>query len=328
MAGLATAAISTLGELAMMRIRRMAIRAILESNRLSEIAGFVAFVASDLEMFPYQRVLRLRVIKSAADILHRDDFPPTGHVTGAARVFETSVVWIGVAHAATIKRQIRIARLAVRTIDVALRAGHFDVCARQRILGLRVVERGGCRPVLEVVTALAVRTQPALVFITVAGRALLRKPNERFAQVLFLDRAALGGRNVLRTVALLAVQSCVFALQDISCLTVIESFGSRRPAHEDKIFPVVIGVTFHAALAACGLAQVGGMQSSACRKSCRDITVALQALERGLSGRDSVTRRALSGAVQALVGARKWTGRDLCKRAWTHDHANYRGNQK
>ena len=66
-AGGALAAVRTLGELAVVRIGLVAVHALLEGQRLFEIAAGVALGAIDAGMFAFQRELGLRVIEALVD---------------------------------------------------------------------------------------------------------------------------------------------------------------------------------------------------------------------------------------------------------------------
>ena len=80
--GMAGAALDSVGpfrELAVVRIRLMAIHALLESQRLFEIASDVAQRAFNRGMFSKQRILGLGMVKALVD-RHRRDFFPAGGV--------------------------------------------------------------------------------------------------------------------------------------------------------------------------------------------------------------------------------------------------------
>ena len=55
------------GELAIMRVRFVAVHALLKSERLLEISAAMALYAVDCRMLPKQRVLRFRVIETLTD---------------------------------------------------------------------------------------------------------------------------------------------------------------------------------------------------------------------------------------------------------------------
>ena len=77
-------------------------------------------------------------------------------------------------------------------------------------------------PIADIVAALAVVSELALVWIGVAREALLREAEERFAEIFVLDQAALVALNVLRGMALSARDFRVFAFQGVPRQLVIE----------------------------------------------------------------------------------------------------------
>ena len=77
-------------------------------------------------------------------------------------------------------------------------------------------------PIADVVAALAVVSELALVWIGMAREAFLREAEERFAEIFVLDQAALVALNVFRRVALGARDIRVFAFQGVARQLVIE----------------------------------------------------------------------------------------------------------
>jgi len=169
----ATAAIGTLRELSAMGIRAVAVGTIVKCQRPFEIAGGMAFVAGHFEVFSQERILRPGVVETGAHVRHRNSFPTGGDMTRLAGTREAAVMRIGVARIATIERQIGVARLSLRVIDVAFRAGNFLVRSGQRVLRFIVVKFRDSFPVVKAVTLLASRTKAPLVLVAVAGSALV-----------------------------------------------------------------------------------------------------------------------------------------------------------
>ena len=116
-------------ELALMRIRRVAIRALVKFNRRLEIALRMALCAPNRLVHPFQRVFGLGVIKFRRQIV--DDFPSARCVASVARAFECALVRIRVAARTRIKFQSPIFNSIVRgSREMALGAFHFGVQAR------------------------------------------------------------------------------------------------------------------------------------------------------------------------------------------------------
>lgn len=101
----------------------------------------------------------------------------------------------------------------------------------------------------------------------------------------------------------------MFALESPTGLLVIES--REVPFFEVEVLTVVFGVTADAFQARTHLDVVGSVQPFSRPDAPRNFGVAVQALERGLSGRKLVAGSAVSHAIDRLVRARKRTRRNL-----------------
>jgi len=123
----------------------------------------------------------------------------------ATFVLETSLVRICVTVVALAERQTLVTRSPAGIGRMALLALYLLVQSGKWIAGLAVIKlSGSIFPIDEVVALHAILTKPAFVEILVASHASLRDPQERLAQVLHLDLGALGSRNLVGGVALVA----------------------------------------------------------------------------------------------------------------------------
>ena len=166
----------------------------------------------------------------------------------------------------------------------------------QWITRLRVIEfRRHVFPVDKVVALQAVLSQPAIMEIFVASHAGLRDAEEGFAQILHLDRGALGSRNFFGEVALVASQARVLALEQVSGFLVVELVWI--PLDQGEIHSIVVGVTTHAFLAGSGGDVIGSVQSALGCDASADVAVAADATKLGLATAELVAFRAMNGAV-------------------------------
>lgn len=107
-------------------------------------------------------------------------------------------------------------------------------------------------------TLQAILAEPSFMEILVAGGTGLRDPEECLAQVLGFDVGALGRRNLLGQVALVAGQSRMLAFEHIAGFLMIELV--RIPLDEGKIRAIVVGVAADAFLARPGGNVIRTMQ--------------------------------------------------------------------
>jgi len=114
---------------------------------------------------------------------------------------------------------------------------------------------------------------------------------------------------VIRGVALVARQTRVLPFERVSGLLVVKRVGI--PLDDGEVLSVVIGVALHAALAGSLFQTIGSVQTLMGIEARRDLRVAFQASEGGLTGRKLVTRGAVRRAVQRLVSARQRSRRNL-----------------
>ena len=138
-AGGALAAVLTLGELPVMSIL-VAIHALLERDRLLEIAIGVALGATDGSVLAFERELGLGVIEALVDGLQVDLLPSGGAMAGLAALRETAVVGVFVAIRALVERDADVLRFTIGTAGVTLGALYLRVQSGEGITGLGVVK--------------------------------------------------------------------------------------------------------------------------------------------------------------------------------------------
>ncbi len=304
-AGGTFALICTFAELAAVRVRGVAVRALREGNRPFEISARMTFQAVHLGVLPEQRISRLRVVEFVGG---KNSPPARCCMAGFARWNKCAAMRIFVTIGAFAERNAGELRLLLRTAGhVALLAHHLRVEARQRKSRFRMVELLRSFPIHEVVTLQTILSEPAAVNILVTRDAILRKAEERSARILHFDQTALRFANPFGFVALSAFQSSVFALQHITRLTVIEALKRRLKTNQRETFAIMLGMAF------CAVFLIGeaGVQSPGLCEPLRDLRVAFLALQNGGARANLVTTHALRGPAEELMGPGKRTGRDL-----------------
>lgn len=108
--------------------------------------------------------------------------------------------------------------------------------------------------------------------------------------------------------ALIALESGVLALENVSGFVMIKSF--RVPLNEGEIFAVVFGVTAGALLTGSGRDVIGGMKPVVGVQAVGDFGVALEAFESSLTA-ELVTASTVGGSIQRLVRPREGPRRNL-----------------
>src|SRR6516225_5311984 len=135
----------------------------------------------------------------------------------AAVLLECTLVRIRVAGRARGKLNPGIPRLSVCTRRVALCAAHLQMCSRERKARLRMVEStllySRLIPVGGRMAPGAVRSEPALVLVLVAGRASRVQPHVGVAQVLRLQRSARTCAHLARVMAVAARHACMLSVE-------------------------------------------------------------------------------------------------------------------
>ncbi len=173
-AAFAASAVSTLGELAAVRIGPMAIGAVLVRQRGFEVGLLVAAAARHVSVFTDQRILGRGVIEARRE---GRALPRGGVMARFASLLKFRagfLMRIAVARHAAIEFQTNISRGAVRSRRVAFLASDLEMRSRQRISRFRVIEFLRRFPVAGVVTLQAIGAEAPLMFILVAGHACRR----------------------------------------------------------------------------------------------------------------------------------------------------------
>ena len=305
----ALAFLRTRCELAVVRVRLMAIRAIREWKRLFEISTRMAQDAADLGMHAEQRILCLGMIECEALL---QSFPAGRGVAILAAFLERAVVGIDVASRTRGEIHVRVPRRPSRHVGlVTFFASHLEVQASERIVRFGVVELLGCLPIHKIVAALAVVAELALVNVGVARDAILRESEERTGGILHLDKRANLGSHVRRHVAFLASKPGVFSHQVVARQAMIELLFRRFPVDQREILSVVFQMAAHAIFAIRILHLQARVKSVLPGDGLSDLLVAIQALEGWRAGAEFMATGALRRTRKGLVSFRKWPGRDL-----------------
>ena len=316
MAFLALALPGPRGELALVRIRRMANHALVEGQLFLEVAVLMAIYAGHLGVFSEQRVLGFGVVELKS---RKNFFPSRGGMAVLATLgLERAFVGIDVAIDARVKLHVVIARRSAGFVRlVALFARHFLVLPGQRIASLVMVEILGFFPIHEVVAFQAVVSEPSFVNILVARNAILDEPKKRSGQILDLDERALFFHHVHRGVAFLARQTSVLAQQLVTRQVVVKFFLRRLPVNEIEVRSVVIQVALHAVLAV-GIAHLEPVVVAVLvRQPFGDLLVAFQAFEGRNASAKEVATVALRRSGKRLMRLGKRSGGNLrAQRGW------------
>lgn len=188
----ALAGIGTPGELPAVRIRPVAIGALLEDERLLEVSTRMAGDATHVRMFAEERELGGRVVELPRECRRRDGLPRHGVVTGLTTGCESAAVRISVACIAPIECQAGPSRLAVGAGRVTLFAFHLRVSAGEGELRLAVVELRDHAPIRRAVTLMAGGPETPLMLVLVTTHTGCRQPEESPIQVFDLNGRLIG----------------------------------------------------------------------------------------------------------------------------------------
>lgn len=302
-AGCAFALVRALGELAIVGIGFVAIHTLLEGDRLLEISIGVALRAIHGRMVPFQRKLRFRVVEPLIDQRQRYRLPARGAMAGLAALREAAAMRILVAVRALIKGNAYILRLAIGAIRMTSSALYRGVQAGERVPGFGVVELsdGDALPVFNVVTLLALRSQPSFVLIGVTGDTSGRQAQISAGRIRDFYCCSLLRRNVRWVVTAVAGNIGVLALQRVPCLLVVERFDV--PLDEWKCFAIVLRVAAGTFLAGTARNVKRLVQSLLSAYPRIDLRVALQALE-GRFPAKLMASGALARSIERLVRPR------------------------
>ena len=171
-------------------------------------------------MLAQQWIFRRRMIKAEAG---QEFLPSRSRVALFATLFKGALVRVDMAVNASAETHALESRRTTRHVGLmTLFTCHLNMQPSQWITRLGMVELFRGLPIADVVAALAVVSELALVGIGMAREAFLREAEERFAEIFVLDQAALVALNVLRGMALSARDIRVFAFQGVARQFVIE----------------------------------------------------------------------------------------------------------
>lgn len=227
-------------------------------------------------------------------------------------LLERTFVGIDVTRRAGTEFHVFVARRPAGHIGfVAFFACHLAVQAGQRVACLRVIELIGGFPIYEIVAALAVVPQLALVGVLVASNAFLGQSKERPGRILHFDQRALRGNHIGRNMALLASQAGMFAFQAIARKAVVKLCLRRLPMNEMEIFAIVFQMAAHAFLAVRISHLNLGVITMLGLKPLGNLFMAIQALEGRRAGAELMATSAFRRAAQRLVSFRERTRGDL-----------------
>ena len=231
-------------------------------------------------------------------------------MTGCATLLEFPVVGVLVAVVALGEGDALVSRLAVRSRGVALLALYRLVFPGKRIARLGVIEGlGNIFPIIEIVAGLALRAEPSLVKILVAGPAGLGDADEGAVEILRLNQGAHRRGNVFRGMAFLTLDTFVLSFEQIARLFMIEGLGV--PLDDGEIDTVVVGVALRTSLAGAGGETIGEVQALVGGEALCDLGVTFQALEGCFAAGQLVAVDAMGSAFKIFMRTSQRTGRDL-----------------
>src|SRR6185437_10900371 len=281
-------------------------------NRRFEISLHMAGHALDFQMLSQQGEVRPRVIEFCFE---RGLLPRGCGMALGAILLEGPLVRIAVACAARREGNAGIPRSPVGSCRVALFALHLHVHSSQRKSGLRVVEalliQPRSIPALGGVTPCAIGPEPPLVLVFVTCGASRGKTKIGMIEILVLQQSAHALVNVLCIMTVAARHAGMLPIQHVSGLRMIEARWCRRPVHDRKVRPVVIGVTFYARGARHARLRIRCMKSVMMRKLACNFSMAVEAEERAGSHRGCMAAGAILRPFQRLMCARERPWRNL-----------------
>ena len=224
-------------------------------------------------------------------------FPRSCGVARIAAGFEGAFMRIAMTVRAVGELQAGVTWLIVGAGRMAALAQHIAVFASKWELSFRMVEiltiNFSGLPIKSGVTARAVRSQAALMFILVAVNTGWRQAEPCAIEIFTGEQRAGRRRNVLRGVTGTAADVGVFAIEAIAGLGVIEAARSWIPMHHLKICTVVIGVALDASGARNWRARIGSVQAAVLLQFVGDFLVTFSAAEFRRSRRDRVAFSAI-----------------------------------
>lgn len=237
MAGFALAAVRASGELAIMGIGLVAIRAELVRNGTLEVGAGMAAFAGHLQMLAKERKPGSGVVESRRECAL---LPGTGIVARFATLLERAVMRVPVAVGAIVELQAEIARRAVGAGCVAFLAGYLGVRPGEREAGLGVVNLLSSLPVGGVVALQAVRAQRTLMLVLMAVDAGASKSQVGVVEVFGGEHRSFRRTDPLRSVAASASHAGVLAIERKACLRMIKRSGRGVPLYQLEVLAVVV----------------------------------------------------------------------------------------
>jgi len=177
-----------------------------------------------------------------------------------------------------------------------------------------MIEKGSRLPALHRVAARAIFPQLTAVLILMAACAFAGKSQVRSAKVLDLNPLARCGRNEFSLVTTLASDSGVLPGKRKSRLAVIQSLAIWFPVNQLKIGSIVVRMAGRTFLTCSARFDPNRVHSALLRQALANFRVAIQTLEFRRATSQVMAFRAVRRTGKRLVGSRKRTRRDLCKR--------------
>ncbi len=267
--------------------------AFLVSDRSFEIGALVALFAGNAGVLPFQRKLRFAVIERAALQLHA--LPAVGVVARFAARRKGAVVRILVTSAARLKIDSLVLdhlRVRLRRL-MTFRAFQVLVLSGKRKMRCRMIEGLDGFPSIVVVAGLALVAELSGVMVFVARQARRMKPFEGPRQIANHDDLPVGGRNMLRVVALFAFQLRVFAQQRIPRLFMVEFLFGSVPFKNPEILAVMFAMATGAVIIAFGVVDDPPVHALMRLNQVIDFAVTVEALELRFARAEAVAACAL-----------------------------------
>lgn len=167
------------------------------------------------------------------------------------------------------------------------------VLSGQREVRRRMIEHLHRLPAVEIMARLAVRAELSCVMIFVARQTRRMQPLEGVSQIVVHDDLPVRSRDVLRVVAVLALQLRVLAQQRIAGLSVVEFLLGGIPLEDAEILAIVLGVAARAVCIAFAAVDHLPVHPFMRFHQFVNFAVAVETLQLGFSGAKTMTAGAL-----------------------------------
>ena len=167
------------------------------------------------------------------------------------------------------------------------------VLSRKREVRRRMVERLHRLPPVEIVARLAVARQLPGVMVFVARQTSRMQPLECVGQIVVHDDLPVRGRDVLRVVAVLALQLRVLTQQRIAGLVMVEFLFGGIPLEDAEILAIVLGVAARAVCVAFAPVDHAPVHTFMRFYQLVNLAVTVEALQFGFAGAKAMTACAL-----------------------------------